>query len=89
MKLKLFTYFILISSLNAVELRLGNGTFEWEMGITKFMNSSFDLDINTISISETHGSMGDNKLYYFYNADIYSSDFVDQITTLMAYPNNL
>ncbi len=86
MKLKLFTSFMLISSLNAAELRLGNGTFEWEMGITKFMNTSFELDINTISINETHGSFGNNKLYYFYNADIYSSDFVDQITTLMSYP---
>ncbi len=86
MKLKLFTTIALISSLNAAELRLGSGTFNWEMGITKFMNTSFDLDINTISINEAHGKMGDNNLYYFYNADIYSSDFVDQMTTLMSYP---
>lgn len=77
---------MLISSLEAAELRLGNGTFEWDMGIAKFMNSSFDLDINTISINETHADIGESKLYYFYNADIYSSDFVDQITTLMSYP---
>jgi len=88
MKVKIFTFFMFISSLNAAELRLGNGTFEWEMGITKFMHTSFELDINTISLSEPHANFEDTNLYYFYNADMYSSDFVDQITTLMSYPTN-
>lgn len=86
MKLKLLALVAIASQLNAVELRLGNGTFKWEMGITKFMNTSFDLDINTISINETHSTINNTKLYYSYNIDIYSSDFVDQLTTLMSYP---
>lgn len=86
MKLKLFTVIAIASSLNALELRLGNGTFEWDMSIAKFMNTSFDLDINTISLSEPHGAIAGTKLFYSLNADIYSSDFADQITTLMSYP---
>jgi hypothetical protein len=88
MKLKLLTIIALAGSLNAVELRLGNGTFDWNMGITKFMDVSCDLDINTISISEPHGNLSfdNSKIYYFFNADIYSSDFVDQMTDLMSTP---
>ena len=83
MKLKLLTIIALAGSLNAVELRLGNGSFDWNMGITKFMDVSCDLDINTISISEPHGNLSfeNSKIYYFFNADIYSSDFVDQMNT--------
>ena len=86
MKVKLFVLFVLASQLEAVDFRIGNGTFEWEMGIEKFMKCDFDMDINTISITENHANFGSNKLYYFYNADIYSSDFLDKITTLMATP---
>ncbi len=86
MKVKLFALFLVLSQLEAVDFRIGSGTFDWEMGIENFMKCDFDLDINTISITETHANFGDNKLYYFYNADIYSSDFVDKMTTLMATP---
>jgi len=86
MKVKLFVLFVLFSQLEAIDIKMGKGTFDWEMGIDKFMKADFGLDINTISISENHANFGDNKLYYFYNADIYSSDFVDQMTTLMATP---
>jgi hypothetical protein len=78
---------LLISvSLNSAEIRFGKGTFGWDMGIKGFMNASFDLDINTISLTETHANIIDTNLYYFYNADLYRSSFVDKITTLMSYP---
>ena len=84
---QLFSILLLLAiSLHSAEIRFGKGTFDWEMGIKGFMDASFDLDINTLSLTETHASILDTKLYYFYNADLYRSGFVDKMTTLMSYP---
>ena len=71
---------------NAIEVRVGKGTFSWQMGIEKFMNADFDLDVKTISLANPHDNISDSKYYYFYDADLYISSFVNKMTTLMAYP---
>lgn len=86
MKLKIITIFLLLSSLNAAEIRYAKGSFNWDFGIENFTESNFDLDISTLSLTESHDNFGSTNVYYFYNATLYSSDYVDQITTLMAYP---
>lgn len=50
------------------------------------MDASFDLDINVLSIKNSHDNFSDGNLYYFYDADIYGSDFADKLTTLATYP---
>ena len=72
-------------TLQAMELRIGSATFNWQMGMT-FMQSDFDLDATVYSLSEQHNNFSDSKLYYFYNADLYQSDTVDRFTTLITTP---
>jgi hypothetical protein len=86
-KIKLtLTVALLTTSLSAVELRVSKGSFDWDMSIAKFMGVSFDLDTNILSINEQHNNFSDTNIYYFYNADIYRSSFMDKITTMMSYP---
>ena len=86
MKLKILIALALTTQVNALELRIGNGSFDWDMRIAKFMESSFNLDIKTISLSEPHAEISDTPYFYAFNVDIYSSDFADKVTTLMSYP---
>jgi len=70
----------------AAELRVGQSSFKWGMKLGKFLNSDVNLKTKTISISETHDSLADTQLYLFYNADIYQSDTLDRVTTMLASP---
>lgn len=88
MRYKIYLSFVTvctITQLHAVELRMGTASFNWKMGMT-FMHTDFDIDANLLSISEQHNNFGNSRFYYFYNADLYRSSFVDKITTLMTTP---
>jgi len=74
------------TTLNSAEIRVGKGNFDWSMGIEKFMDVDFKLDIKTLSVSNMHDNISDTRFYYFYDANLYISSFADKITTLMAYP---
>ena len=75
----------IVSFSQAMEFRISSGTFNWQMSMP-FMRCDFDLDTNVYSISEQHNNFGDSKVYYFYNADIYQSDYMDQMTTFITKP---
>lgn len=90
--MKTINYFILLTfstsalSLQALELRIGKGTFDWEMGVENFTSVNSSLDITTLTIAEQYQKIPKTKLYYFFDASLYASDTVDTITTLMSYP---
>jgi len=87
MKVKIAMFVLLLGTLlESAELKIGKGTFDWDMQVMKFMDASFCLDISQLSISNTHDNFSDSNMYYFYDADIYSSDFADKMTTLATYP---
>ncbi len=75
----------IVTTMDAMEFRYGSSTFNWKMDMT-FMNCNVDIDANVYSISEQHNNFGDSKFYYFYNADIYQSDTMDQMTTFITTP---
>jgi hypothetical protein len=75
----------IVSFSQAMEFRVSSGTFNWEMSMP-FMSCNFDLDTNIYSITEQHNNFSDSKIYYFYNADIYQSDYMDKITTFITRP---
>jgi len=81
----LLSFLLLVTSVNALELRYGSSSFNWEMDMT-FFNANCDLDANVYSLSEQHNNFGDSKIYYFYNIDIYQSDTLDQMTTFITRP---
>ena len=72
--------------LSAAELRLGESSFDWKIDIAGFMQGGAEMDVNVLSLEHMHDSFGDSKWYYSYDIDLYSSDFVDRMTTLAAYP---
>jgi len=87
MKYKFILATILLSTslIQALEFRVSKATFDWQMGMS-FMDTDFDMDINVYSFNEQHNNFSDSKYYYFYNIDIYQSDFSDQLTTLITTP---
>ena len=80
--------FVILSNavLHAVELRVGNGNFSWEMGINNFMKSDVDLNIFTVSLNEQHSNFNDSSMYYFFSADFYGSKTFDKVTQFASIP---
>ena len=73
---------LLVSSANALDLRYGQGDFEWSGGIDGIYSSSLTLDDKVMSISEQHQNFPNSDWYYFGNIDIHSSDTLDQMTDI-------
>ncbi len=69
----------------AAEFRIGSASFNWNAGMT-YLKSDFGIDTNVYSISQTHTNISNTRFYYFYNADMYQSDFVDKTTDLITKP---
>ncbi len=87
MKTKIITTSLLIcATLQSAEIRIGTGSFGWDMGIGNFMDADFDIDMNVISIANSHDNFSNSPFYFFYDADIYSSDYMDKKTTMMTRP---
>ena len=87
MKKRIITAFILAGTLSyGTELRVGKGTFNWDMGVANFMDASFGLDVTILSLANPHDNFSDSNYYYFYDADLYISNFVNKMTTMATYP---
>lgn len=71
---------LLASSANALDLRYGQGDFEWNVNVGDFAEQSVTLDDSIISISEHHANFTDSPWYYFGNIDIHSSDTLNKVT---------
>ena len=71
---------LLVSGANALDLRYGQGDFEWSANFAGIMDSSVTLDDKVVSISEQHQNFPNSPWYYFGNIDIHSSDTLDQVT---------
>ena len=81
----LLSLLTIVSFSQAIELRIGSGSFGWDMQMP-FVDADFSLDTNVYSISENHNNFGQSNFYYFYNADIFQSDFMDKMTTFVTQP---
>jgi hypothetical protein len=73
---------LLVSSANALDLRYGQGDFEWSVGVADLDDRSVTLDDTVITIAEQHANFKDSPWYYFGKVDIHSSDKLDKITDL-------
>ncbi len=82
MKKYILPLVLLVGSANALDLRYGQGDFEWSAGIEGIYESSLTLDDTVVSISEQHQNFPDSNWYYFGNIDIHSSDKLDQVTDI-------
>jgi len=71
---------LLASSANALDLRYGQGDFEWNAGSNLLGEHSVTLDDKIMSISEEHSNFTDSPWYYFGNIDMHNSDTLDKIT---------
>ncbi len=79
-------WFVFALSLFGAELRLGESSFDWRMDIAGFMHGGVEMDVDVVSLDNSHDNFGDTKWYYGYGIDLYGSDFVDRMTTLATYP---
>jgi hypothetical protein len=87
MKKQIVAILVLASTLSySAELRVGKGTFNWNMGVANFMDASFGLDVTVLSLANPHDNFSDSNYYYFYDADLYISSFVNKMTTMATYP---
>ncbi len=74
---------LFISNLNALDVRVGKGDFEWKVGMSSLFDTSIELDIDVITLNEQHMNFEDSRYYLFGNLDIYSSDTVDKATDII------
>ncbi len=83
-----FLSLALCSSLLGGEIRYGKGTFDMSMGVNKLFTMDMSLDIDVLTLSEHHANIDIKGLpfYYYYNVDIYTSDFVNKMTEWASYP---
>ncbi len=87
MKLKLT--FLVVSAIAiapAAELSVGKGTFDWSIGVPGLMSTSFSLDTTVYTLANPHDNFLNSKYYFFYDADLYTSDFVDKVTNFVTKP---
>jgi len=84
---------LLLSSLSSFELRYGRGDFDMDMKMSGFMKCSQKLDIETISLVNTHDNIARSRFYIFYDIDIYRSDYVDSkidmVEDMISMPTSL
>jgi hypothetical protein len=74
---------LFVSNLNALDVRVGKGDFDWKVGMSSLFDTSVNLDIDVISFNEQHLNFEESNFYIFGNMDIYSSDRVDQATDII------
>lgn len=74
---------LFVSNLNALDVRVGKGDFEWKVGMSSLFDTSINLDIDVVSFNEQHLNFGQSNFYIFGNLDIYSSDKIDQATDVI------
>ncbi len=85
-KVVLWSHILLATLLYGVEVRVGKTDFHWKMGIVNFFSADFTLDVATLSLANRHDNFGSSRFYYFYDFELYRSDYMDKMTTLASYP---
>ncbi len=85
MKKYILPLLLLSGSANALDIKYGQGDFEWKVGVANIMETSIVLDDTVISIGEQHKNFTDSRWYYFGNIDIHSSDTLNEITDVADY----
>ncbi|SFV50332.1 hypothetical protein MNB_SV-6-1243 [hydrothermal vent metagenome] len=81
MKRYILPLVLMVSGGHALDVRYGQGDFEWSASVLG-MGSSVTLDDRIISINEQHQNLGDSSWYYFGNIDIHDSKKLDTITDI-------
>lgn len=74
------------SSVQALDLSYGKGTFKMDSAINPFISSNVSLDIDTLSLRENHKNIRDTKLYYHFKLDYFDSDTVNKMTDIASTP---
>ncbi len=73
---------ILGSASQAMDIRYGQGNFEWSSTITNGADIPMSLDDRVYSINEHHQNLTDTTWYYFGNMDIHDSRQFDTVTAI-------
>ena len=76
----------LLTLSNAVDIRYGKGSFDMNFAIKGIFNVDKSVDIDTLTIENPHNNIFDSNFYYFYDIDIYSSDYVDTMADMIKIP---
>jgi len=84
MKYKLLSLLALSTIFSySVELRVGKGTFDVDMGISNLMNTQMELDTTIFSLANSHDNFSSSQFYYTYDIDVYTSEFQRQDTHIV------
>ena len=76
----------LSTSLQALDLSYGKGSFDSNMSINPFISSDVSLDIDTISLAEEHKKIRNSRYYYHFKLDYFDSDTLNKITDIAKTP---
>ncbi len=89
MKKKIFLSAILsVELLYGVDVRFGKGKLDMDMNMLGIFNINESIDINTLTIANPHDNIGESNFYFFYDADVYQSDYIDTMVDMMKIPLN-
>ena len=85
MKKILWISTIMISTLAAVDFRIGSGSYETDIAIKSFMKHNTDNDITVFSLKEEHADITQTPLFYYYDGELYTSSKKRQTTEFAGY----
>ncbi len=68
------------SSLNALEFRVGKGSYDTDISIKNFLNHDTSNDIYVFTVDEPHKEIVNTPLFYYYEAEVYTSSSKKQET---------
>jgi len=79
---------IMISTAFGVDFRIGKGTYDADMSIKDFLNHDTTNDIMVFSVNEAHKNIKKSPLFYYYDAELYTSETKTQETEFANYAAN-
>ena len=87
MKKKIILSAILsIELLYGIDVRFGKGKFDMDLKMMSIFNINESIDINTLTLANPHDNFGDTNYYFFYDADVYQSDYIDTMADMIKIP---
>ena len=75
-----------IELLYGVDLRLGKGKMDMNVKMMGIFKIDESININTLTIANPHDNIADTNFYFFYDADVYQSDYIETMADMLNIP---
>lgn len=79
----LITLYSATTSTQAIELRVGKGSFSNQFSLANTLSTDFDLPVNNYSLASQHESLFDSNYFLIYDLTVFDSDYVNKLTNFV------